>query len=311
MKMEVKDLACGWEQDKPVQRYASFTVQSGEVCCILGPNGCGKTTMLKTLMGLLPRLGGSVTIDGRDVRKMSPKERSQAMAYVSQGHNPPFTYKVRDVVLLGRTGRLGLGQPSARDLQIVDNALADMGVLDLADRIYTDISGGELQLVMIARALTQQPQMLVLDEPTAALDYGNAMRVIGKIRELAERGYAVIMTTHSPDHAFMLDSNVVLLQRNKPMQFGRAVDVITEKNMRDAYGVEVETKEFLTRDGGIVRMCAPLFTKPGAKGQGAAAGEGRPAEGPAQPAAEPVSESEPAPTAAQTARTRFGRKHDN
>lgn len=286
MKLEAKDLACGWEKGEPVQRYASFTVQNGEVCCILGPNGCGKSTMLKTLMGLLPRLGGSVTVDGRDVAKMSPKERSAAMAYVSQGHNPPFAYRVRDVVLLGRTGRLGLGQPSARDLQIVDNALADMGVLDLADRLYTDISGGELQLVMIARALAQQPQLLVLDEPTAALDYGNAMRVVGKVRELAEMGYGVIMTTHSPDHAFMLDSNVVLLQRDRPMQFGRAVDVITEKNMRDAYGVEVETKEFLTRDGGIVRMCAPLFSRNGGAGGGCA--ETSPPGGGGQDGAEDV-----------------------
>ena len=264
MIVEASDLACGWVRDKPVQRFVNFTVSTGEVCCILGPNGCGKTTLMKTMMGLIPSMGGRVVIDGTDVAKMSPKERSRAIAYVSQGHTPPFTYRVRDVVLLGRVNRVGLGQPSARDAQIADQALADMGVADLAERFYTDISGGELQLVMIARALTQQPQMLVLDEPTAALDYGNAMRVIGKVRELAEMGYGVLMTTHSPDHAFMLDSNVVLLQRDKPMQFGRAVDVITERNMRDAYGVEVETKEFLTRDGGVVRMCAPLFSKTGA-----------------------------------------------
>lgn len=263
MKLEAKDIACGWEKGKPVQRYVSFSVESGEICCILGPNGCGKSTLLKTMMGLIPRMAGKATIDGHSVRSLSPKQRASAMAYVSQGHTPPFTYRVRDVVLLGRIGSVGLGQPAARDVQIADNALADMGVLDLADRMYTDISGGELQLVMIARALTQKPQLLVLDEPTAALDYGNAMRVIGKVRELAERGYGVLMTTHSPDHAFMLDSNVVLLQRAKPMQFGRAVDVITEKNMRDAYGIDVETKEFLTRDGGVVRMCAPVFSQPG------------------------------------------------
>lgn len=261
MKLEAKDLACGWERGKPVQRYVSFKVESGEVCCILGPNGCGKSTLLKTMMGLIPRMGGRALIDGRDVRRLTPKQRARAMAYVSQGHNPPFTYRVRDVVLLGRISNVGLGQPSARDVQVAESALSDMGVLHLADRAYTDISGGELQLVMIARALTQKPQLLVLDEPTAALDYGNAMRVVSKVRELAERGYGVLMTTHSPDHAFMLDSNVVLLQRNSPAQFGPAVNVITEKNMRDAYGVEVETKEFLTRDGSVVRMCAPVFKK--------------------------------------------------
>ncbi|MDO4183220.1 MAG: ABC transporter ATP-binding protein [Coriobacteriia bacterium] len=259
MKLEAKDLACGWEKGKPIQRYVSFRVESGQVCCILGPNGCGKSTLLKTMMGLIPRMGGRVDVDGQDVGRMSPKQRASAMAYVSQAHNPPFTYKVRDVVMLGRTGQLGLSQPSARDLQIVRTAMEDMGVMHLADRMYTDISGGELQLVMIARALTQRPQLLVLDEPTAALDYGNAMRVIAKVRQLARRGYGVLMTTHSPDHAFMLDSNVVLLQRNNPMQFGPAVDVITERNMRDAYGVNVETKEFISRDGQVIRMCAPVF----------------------------------------------------
>ena len=262
MKLEAKDLTCGWEKGNPIQRYVSFTLESGEICCILGPNGCGKSTLLKTMMGLIPRMGGRATLDGRSVRSLSPKQRAHAMAYVSQGHTPPFTYRVRDVVLLGRTSNVGLAQPSARDLQIVNRALTDMGIIDLADRFYTDISGGELQLVMIARALTQQPQLLILDEPTAALDYGNAMRVIAKVRQLAQRGYGVLMTTHSPDHAFMLNSNVVLLQRNNPMQFGRAVDVITEKNMRDAYGVEVETKEFITRNGSVVRMCAPVFEDP-------------------------------------------------
>lgn len=261
MKLEAKDVQCGWEADSPVQRFVTFSVDAGEVCCILGPNGCGKTTLLKTMMGLIPRQAGRVSLDGKDVRKIPPKERARAMAYVSQGHNPPFAYRVRDVVMLGRTGRLGLGQPSASDMQIAESALADMGVRHLRNAFYTDISGGELQLVMIARALTQQPQILVLDEPTAALDYGNAMRVVEKIGELAERGYAVLMTTHSPDHAFMLDSNVVLLQKENPMQFGRAQDVITERNMRDAYGVNVETKEFLTRDGGVVRMCAPVLKR--------------------------------------------------
>lgn len=262
MKLEAKDVQCGWEKDKPVQRFVNFSVESGEVCCILGPNGCGKSTLLKTLMGLLPRQAGVVSLDGRDIRKYSPKERARAIAYVSQGHNAPFSYRVRDVVMLGRIGKVGMGQPSARDMQIAESALEDMGVRHLRDKLYTDISGGELQLVMIARALTQQPQLLVLDEPTAALDYGNSMRVVAKIRELAGRGYGVLMTTHSPDQAFMLDSNVVLLQRDRPMQFGRAQDVITEKNMREAYGVNVETKEFLTRDGGVVRMCVPVFKNP-------------------------------------------------
>ena len=261
MKLEARDVQCGWEEGKPIQRYVSFSVENGQICCILGSNGCGKSTLLKTMLGLIPRQAGSITLDGKDIDKCSPKERASKLAYVSQAHQPPFAYRVRDVVLLGRTARLGSPQPRSEDYYVADNALSDMGIYHLRNALYTDISGGELQLVMIARAVAQQPQILVLDEPTAALDYGNAMRVIAKLRELAERGYGVLMTTHSPDHAFMLDSNVLLLQKQKPMQFGRAVDIITEQNMRSAYGVDVETKEFISRDGEIVRMCAPVFRK--------------------------------------------------
>ena len=261
MKLEARDVQCGWEEGKITQRYVSFSVENGEVCCILGSNGCGKSTLLKTMLGLLRRQAGSITLDGKDIEKCSPKERAKQLAYVSQAHQPPFAYRVRDVVLLGRTARLGSSQPRAEDYYAADNALSDMGVYHLRNSLYTDISGGELQLVMIARAVAQQPQILILDEPTAALDYGNAMRVIGKLRELAAKGYGVLLTTHSPDHAFMLDSNVLLLQKSKPMQFGRAVDIITEQNMRSAYGVDVETKEFISRDGEVIRMCAPVFKK--------------------------------------------------
>lgn len=259
MKLEVKDLSCGYEGLPPIQRFVNFTVTSGEVCCILGPNGCGKTTLFKTILGLLPAQAGVVMIDGENASKWSPHRRAQAMAYASQNHTPPFPYRVKDVVLLGRVNKAGAAQPSDEDYFIVEKAMRDMGVYDLRDVPYTNISGGQLQLVMIARALAQQPQLLVLDEPTAALDYGNAIRVISKVRWLASKGYGVLMTTHSPDHAFMCKSNVVLLQPNKPMRFGSAKEIVTEKNMREAYGVEVRVVEFVNKRSEVMRMCAPEF----------------------------------------------------
>lgn len=260
MKLEVKDANVGYEKGKAVQRYVNFSVESGEVCCVLGPNGCGKTTMFKSVLGLIPLQSGKVTVDGDDISKWSPSRLADTMAYVSQNHTPPFPYQVKDVVLLGRINKVGtMGQPTAKDYEIVERAMQDMGVYDLRDKVYTDISGGQLQLVMIARALAQEPQMLVLDEPTAALDYGNVVRVIDKVRELAKKGYAVVMTTHSPDHAFMCNSNVLLLQRDNPCKFGRAVDIITEKNMQQAYGVNVKIVEFVNTRGEVMRMCAPVF----------------------------------------------------
>jgi iron complex transport system ATP-binding protein len=180
---------------------------------------------------------------------------------VSQFHVPPFPYIVKDVVLLGRMNSVGyFGQPKQYDYDVADRAMEDMGIDHLKDRVYTDISGGERQLVMIARALAQEPKFLVLDEPTASLDYGNMVRVLKKIVALKDKGYGVIMTTHIPDQAFIAGAKVALLQRNAPVLFGDSVDVVTRKNLKDAYGVEVNIVEFADAEGRISRVCAPTFS---------------------------------------------------
>lgn len=259
MKIELRDVSCGYSEKKNVLEHISFEIHSGEICCILGPNGVGKTTLFKTILKLMKSTGGQVLIDGEDTAKLSARRMSKAMAYVSQYHVPPFPYVVKDVVMLGRIGSVQyFGQPSARDFEIVEQAMKDMGVYHLRDEVYTDISGGERQLVMIARALAQEPQFLVLDEPTASLDYGNMVRVMRKIKELKDKGYGIIMTTHSPDQAFMCESKVALLQRDAPVQFGDAIDIITRKNLYDAYKVDVRVVEFVTKDGKRMRMCAPV-----------------------------------------------------
>lgn len=253
------DAECGYDKKHPILKYINFNVKEGDVCCLLGPNGCGKSTLFKSMLGLIPLLGGKVTVDGEDTANWSPSRMASTMAYVSQTHTPPFPYQVKDVVMLGRVNSIGyMGKPSANDHKIVEQAMVDMGVYEMCDKPYTEISGGELQLVMIARAIAQEPKILVLDEPTAALDYGNAMRVIDKVRGLAESGLSVVMTTHSPDHAFMCESNVVLLQKNAPMVFGTAQEVITEENMRSAYGINVKIVEFENARGKIMRLCSPV-----------------------------------------------------
>lgn len=261
MRLSLRDVSVGYDKNAPIQKYVNFSVESGEVCCVLGPNGCGKTTLVKTVLGLLPPLAGSITLDGDDVTKWSASRLSDAMAYVAQKHEQPFPFQVKDVVMLGRINKVKTlgGQPSREDYNIVENALNDMGIYHLRDMPYMDISGGELQMVMFARALAQQPQMLILDEPTAALDYGNAVRVIEKVRELAVRGYAVVMITHNPDHAFMTGANVALFTKAQPMKFGSAFDIITRENIKDAYGINVKLVEFTHDNQEIMRMCAPEF----------------------------------------------------
>lgn len=260
MKMQVCELTCGYSADRPVLERVSFSVSDHEICCILGPNGVGKTTLFKTLLRSLPPLGGDITIDGESIIKWNNRRMAKTVAYVAQNHVPPFPYLVEDVVLLGRVSSTGyFRQPSAKDREIARSAMEDMGIYHLRERAYTDVSGGERQLVMLAQALTREPQLLLLDEPTASLDYGNQVRVLEKICTLRERGYAVIMTTHLPEHAFLCDAGVVLLQRNAPVISGDAVKVITEKNLYDAYGVRVNIVECLGADGRLSRLCAPVL----------------------------------------------------
>lgn len=257
MKLEIRELTCGYDKH-PVLRRVSFSVETGEICCLLGPNGAGKTTLFKALLGLLPPLEGQILLDGQDTARWSAARLARHLAYVSQQHQPPFPYEVKDVVALGRISHAGYtGRLSRLDCDIAWQAMEEMGLTHLARRPYTEISGGERQLVMVARALAQQPKFLVLDEPTANLDYGNTVRVVERLRTLREKGYGVLMTTHSPDQAFLCGDTAVLLKPGGSLDFGPVQEVIHERSMREVYGVDVRMVAFSDSSGRMVRLCTP------------------------------------------------------
>ena len=237
--IEARGLAIGYGSTV-VARDIDVAVGAGEVVCLLGPNGSGKTTLFKTLLGLQARLAGSVTIAGRPIERWSRQELARQIAYVPQAHVSAFPYRVLDMVLMGRTAHLGLfSAPTAADRERAEAALQLLGIDDLADREYTRVSGGQRQLALIARALAQDAPAIVLDEPTASLDFGNQALVLREVGRLAGRGLAIVVSTHDPDHAFAVGTRVVLLHDGRIAASGAPRDVLTRPRLEEVYRTPV------------------------------------------------------------------------
>lgn len=261
--IQITKLCCGYGLN-PVIRDLSFAAESGEILCILGSNGVGKTTLLKTILGLLPLQNGSVELEGRPLSSLSRIELAKLAGYIPQAHIPSFPYRVFDVVLMGRTAYLGVfSTPTVMDETVAEEALEQMGVLSIKDRLYTEISGGERQLVLIARTLCQQSPLLVMDEPTANLDFGNQARVLEKISALKNKGFTIIMSTHFPSQAFLCADKVLLLTPNNYL-LGTPNEIITEQNLRIAYGIDVKIVDCFFEKEKEFKTCVPiLHTKKG------------------------------------------------
>ncbi len=224
----------------------TFEIPQG-VTALLGPNGTGKTTLLRIILGVLRPQAGTVWIAGRPQSAYSRRELSQTIGFVPQNEQITFELSVREYVLLGRAPHLHpLELPSTHDSQIVSHVLETLGILDLQDRPVSCLSGGERQLVIIARAWAQRPKILLLDEPTAHLDLKNQARVITAIRESAQQGITVLFTTHDPNLALAIADYTVLLQKGRPCLVGPTPSLLSAENLSAVYGVPVEV---VTVDG--------------------------------------------------------------
>ena len=219
----------------------SFTLEEGQVMSILGPNGAGKSTLLNLVATLNTPDSGIVKLCGRDTKNMKPKEVAAILSYVPQTHTPAFSYTVFNFVLMGRAPKVGMFQkPKKEDFRIVEQVMEEVGIARLADTPYTEISGGERQQATIARALVQEPKAILFDEPTAHLDYGNQLKTLRVIKSLKERGYAVIITTHNPDHAIMLGGTTAILDRSGHLTVGDSDKIITQETLQDVYAADLK-----------------------------------------------------------------------
>ncbi|WP_197050653.1 ABC transporter ATP-binding protein [Methanobacterium sp. SMA-27] len=255
--MEVIDATFTYDGMKNIFENISFKVDRGDVFCILGANGAGKTTLIKCLTGLLAPSSGKVLLNNINIHSLNASEIAKEIGYIPQIHNSTFAFTVLDVVLMGRSPYLDIFEsPSRKDIKIADKALKTLNIAHMRNKPYTEISGGEQQLVFIARVLTQEPDILILDEPTSHLDFGNQIRTLDVIEKLAKNGLSILMSSHFPDHAFISANKVAILKDKNLIDIGTPSEVITEKNMEETYGIKVNIVEFDDR-----KACIPLKIK--------------------------------------------------
>ncbi len=241
--LEVKNLHFRHQQNgADILKGIDFKAHEGKMTTLLGPNGSGKTSLFHCLTGLWSLQKGEILFKERDISKISPAERAKIFAVVPQDHEPPFPYEAIDVVLTGRVSHVGLlSSPSFKDYRICEEALEMAGISHLRNRIYTKMSGGERQLVLIARALSQEAPILLLDEPTTHLDFRNQVGVLKKVRDIArKRGLTVLMTLHDPNLAMLFSDEAVMLSKGSVFCSGIPQKVITEKTLKEIYGMEVD-----------------------------------------------------------------------
>lgn len=240
MIFKVESGSYSYTMQKLLLQDINIEVKKGEVLTILGPNGIGKTTLLKCMMGILKWQKGQSLIDDRPLSGLSTKEVWKRMAYVPQAKSSVMPYTALEMIVLGRSAHIELlKQPGKKDLEIAEKVMAELGIEALKDKSCTQMSGGELQMVLMARALASQPELLILDEPESNLDFKNQLIILKTIQQLSkELGISCIVNTHYPEHALRIGDKALLLSRNGEKFYGGTKKIITQENITKVFEVE-------------------------------------------------------------------------
>lgn len=254
MSIEVSNLSFSYGE-RPILNNISFRAENNQLLSILGPNGVGKSTLFRCILGLLKGYEGKILLNGKDIKKLGIGEMAKLIAYIPQSHYPSFNYSVFDMVIMGTTVQVSsVSSPGKKQIDLVERVLDKLGIYHLKDRGYIQISGGERQLVLMARALVQEAKILVLDEPTSNLDFGNQVKVLTQIRNLAKEGYTIIQSTHNPDQTFLFSDIILAMKDGKVLKYGKPYDIFSNDLIQSLYEVDVNIQS-LYEDK--VRVCIP------------------------------------------------------
>lgn len=254
MSIEVSNLKFSYG-DRLIIDDISFAAEDGQLISVLGPNGVGKSTLFRCVLGLLKDYKGKIFLNGKDIKKLSTGEMAKLIAYIPQSHYPSFNYSIFDMVLMGTAVQVSsISSPGKKQIDIVNRALKKMGIYHLKDRGYMQISGGERQLVLLARALVQDAKILVMDEPTSNLDFGNQIKVMIQIRNLAKEGYTIIQSTHNPDQTFLFSDKIIAMKGGRIIKYGKPDDIISNELIQSLYDVDVEIQSLYNDK---IRVCIP------------------------------------------------------
>ena len=241
MTYKIENLSFSYNKKTNVLNDISFDINVGELICVLGKNGSGKTTLFNCLLGIFNDYTGHIYLENKELKKLKEKEIAKIVGYVPQNPSTCFGYTVLDYVLMGLASSISIfSRPNKTHIQKVLNALETMKMLEYKDRQFNELSGGEKQQVTIARAIVSDPKILFFDEPTAHLDYANQIKVLRMIKDLSNKGYSIVFSSHDPNHALMFDCNVVLFDGLGKIEKDEASKLITEEKLNKVYGSELK-----------------------------------------------------------------------
>lgn len=258
MQLNVRNISFSYKKNIPVVQNLSFEVNSGDLVAILGPNGAGKTTLLKCIMGFLKLSDGQCLLDGDEINKIPSRRLWNKISYVPQAKSTSSSLSAEEMILLGLTSKIGIfSVPTTKDRNKIRDLAKKLGIENLLCKKCNEISGGELQMVLIARALAADPELLILDEPESNLDFRNQLIVLDTLSALAASGIAVIFNTHYPEHALTRANKSLIIRKNGSSIFGDTTKVVTEENIKSAFGVSAVIRDIETA-GNIYKSILPL-----------------------------------------------------